>query len=116
MPLYTGILLLLFAAPPDSFSREREAMVRQQIESRGVRNPSVLSAMRAVPRHLFVPVAMRSQAYSDRPLPIGNGQTISQPYIVALMTELLEPASTDRVLEIGTGSGYQAAVDRKSVV
>ena len=85
-------------------------MVRDQIEARGIRNPAVLSAMRAIPRHLFVPDADRDRAYSDRPLPIGNRQTISQPYIVALMTELLDPKASDRVLEIGTGSGYQAAV------
>jgi len=88
----------------------RERMVRQQIESRGVRNPAVLRAMREVPRHLFVPEPLRKSAYDDHPLPIGHGQTISQPYIVAAMTELLDPKSADRVLEIGTGSGYQAAV------
>lgn len=102
--------MLFWAEPRDPFSRDRDAMVRDQIESRGVRNSVVLSAMRTVPRHLFVPAQARAFAYSDRPLPIGNGQTISQPYIVALMTELLEPKKTDRVLEIGTGSGYQAAV------
>jgi protein-L-isoaspartate(D-aspartate) O-methyltransferase len=102
--------MLLCAEPRDSFSRDREAMVRDQIESRGVRNTEVLSAMRTVPRHLFIPAPQRPFAYSDRPLPIGKGQTISQPYIVALMTELLQPKKTDRVLEIGTGSGYQAAV------
>ncbi|MBW2493571.1 MAG: protein-L-isoaspartate(D-aspartate) O-methyltransferase [Deltaproteobacteria bacterium] len=85
-------------------------MVRRQIAARDVRNPQVLDAMRAVPRHRFVPPASRDRAYLDRPLPIGYGQTISQPYIVAAMTELLHPESTDRVLEIGTGSGYQAAV------
>ena len=88
----------------------RERMVRQQIENRGVRNPAVLRAMREVPRHLFVPEALRKSAYDDHPLPIGHGQTISQPYIVAAMTELLDPKPADRVLEIGTGSGYQAAV------
>src|ERR1017187_4547352 len=85
-------------------------MVAGQIESRGVRNPAVLSAIRSIPRHLFVPANVREFAYADRPLPIGYKQTISQPYIVALMTELLEPAKDQRVLEIGTGSGYQAAV------
>ncbi len=85
-------------------------MVARQIESRGVGDPAVLAAMRQVPRHLFVPRALRVGAYADHPLPIGHGQTISQPYIVALMTELARPAPTDRALEIGTGSGYQAAV------
>jgi protein-L-isoaspartate(D-aspartate) O-methyltransferase len=88
----------------------REQMVREQIETRGVKDPDVLAAMRAVPRHEFVPAEYRSEAYRDSPLPIGDGQTISQPYIVALMTELLEVKSGDTVLEIGTGSGYQAAV------
>ncbi len=92
-------------------SREaRERMVRVQIEARGVRDPRVLEAMRAVPRHLFVPAAMQPYAYQDSPLPIGHGQTISQPYIVAFMSEALELNPGDRVLEIGTGSGYQAAV------
>ena len=85
-------------------------MVREQIEARGIRNPDVLRAMRSTPRHLFVPIAVRPYAYSDQPLPIGFGQSISQPYIVALMTELLAPKKADRVLEIGTGSGYQTAV------
>ena len=85
-------------------------MVREQIAARDVRNPDVLRAMRATPRHLFVPPEMRSMAYLDQPLPIGGGQTISQPYIVAVMTELLQTAKTHKVLEIGTGSGYQAAV------
>jgi len=94
----------------DSFAVERERMVREQIESRGIRHPEVLRALRATPRHLFVPDDLRDYAYLDQPLPIGLGQTISQPYVVALMTELLAPAKTDRILEIGTGSGYQAAV------
>jgi len=85
-------------------------MVREQIEARGVRDPEVLRVMRETPRHLFVPEALRPQAYLDGPLPIGLGQTISQPYIVAVMTELLQPDKTQKVLEIGTGSGYQAAV------
>jgi protein-L-isoaspartate(D-aspartate) O-methyltransferase len=85
-------------------------MVEQQIASRGVRDPRVLSAMRDVPRHLFIPPPYDRSAYEDCPLPIGNGQTISQPYIVALMTELLRPGSSDNVLEIGAGCGYQAAV------
>ncbi len=85
-------------------------MVKEQIEARGVNNPSILQAMRAVPRHLFVQEALQKRAYEDHPLPIGYGQTISQPYIVACMTELLQPESGQCVLEIGTGSGYQAAV------
>jgi len=89
---------------------ERDKMVREQIEARGVRDPRVLAAMRAVPRHEFMPEKVRAQAYEDRPLPIGKGQTISQPYIVALMSELLDLAEGERVLEVGTGSGYQAAV------
>ncbi|MBI3933513.1 MAG: protein-L-isoaspartate(D-aspartate) O-methyltransferase [Acidobacteria bacterium] len=85
-------------------------MVEEQIVSRGVRDESVLEVMRAVPRHLFVPQYLMARAYTDGPLPIGEGQTISQPYIVALMTELLQAHPEDSVLEIGTGSGYQAAV------
>jgi protein-L-isoaspartate(D-aspartate) O-methyltransferase len=95
--------------------RAREAMVRDQIEARGVRDPRVLAALRAVPRERFVPRAERERAYDDGPLPIGHGQTISQPYMVAVMTELLRPEPGDRVLEIGTGSGYQAAVLSKVV-
>lgn len=90
--------------------KEREDMVRFQIAGRGVKNPDVLRAMRKVPRHKFLPENLISQAYCDYPLPVGCGQTISQPYIVALMTELLAPKTEDRILEIGTGSGYQAAV------
>jgi len=85
-------------------------MVQRQIVARGITDPAVLSAMRAVPRHEFVPEDMRDMAYDDRPLPIGRGQTISQPYIVALMTELAELKGDEKVLEVGTGSGYQAAV------
>src|SRR5260370_10988648 len=99
----------LFAAT-DRSQAEREGMVRDQIEARGISRPDVLRAIRSTPRHLFVPELLRPQAYQDRPLPIGSGQTISQPYIVALMTELLEPSKQQKVLEIGTGSGYQAAV------
>jgi protein-L-isoaspartate(D-aspartate) O-methyltransferase len=90
-------------------------MVQQQIERRGIEDPRVLQALRDVKRHLFVPEEERDSAYEDHPLPIGHGQTISQPYIVALMTETIEPKATDRVLEIGTGSGYQAAVLSKLV-
>ncbi|MGD0535117.1 MAG: protein-L-isoaspartate(D-aspartate) O-methyltransferase [Methanoregula sp.] len=96
--------------PPCQRSGERRRMVDQQIEARGIRDPFVLAAMRDVPRHLFVPQPYDRDAYADAPLPIGNGQTISQPYIVALMTVLIRPASTDTVLEIGAGSGYQAAI------
>jgi protein-L-isoaspartate(D-aspartate) O-methyltransferase len=88
----------------------RETMVRSQIEARGIDDPLVLEAMRRTPRHLFVPPGLRSKAYGDHPLPIGEGQTISQPYIVALMTRSLDLTPRSRVLEIGTGSGYQAAV------
>jgi protein-L-isoaspartate(D-aspartate) O-methyltransferase len=90
--------------------RQRQQMVDEQIKSRGVSSPRVLRAMEQVPRHLFVPASERGQAYEDHPLPIGGGQTISQPYIVALMTALLDLPPGARVLEIGTGSGYQAAV------
>jgi protein-L-isoaspartate(D-aspartate) O-methyltransferase len=89
---------------------ERRRMVERQIEARGIRNPRVLAAMREIPRHHFIPSAFDQPAYDDNPLPIGNGQTISQPYIVALMTELLRPEASDNVLEIGAGSGYQAAI------
>ncbi|MFH1841586.1 MAG: protein-L-isoaspartate(D-aspartate) O-methyltransferase [bacterium] len=92
------------------FDAARMEMVARQIESRGVSHPALLDAMRTVPRHEFVPAALRQSAYDDCPLPIGEGQTISQPYIVALMTEALSPGATDRVLELGTGSGYQAAI------
>jgi protein-L-isoaspartate(D-aspartate) O-methyltransferase len=92
------------------FERERRRMVEEQIEARGVNDRRVLDAMRTVPRHEFMPEALRDRAYGDHATPIGEGQTISQPYIVARMTELLELKPTDRVLEIGTGSGYQAAV------
>ena len=92
------------------FSLDRERMVRDQIERRGIINRGVLVAMRKIPRHLFIPMEYQSEAYADHPLPIGYGQTISQPYIVALMSELLNPLKSDRILEIGTGSGYQAAI------
>ncbi len=92
------------------FERLRHRMVEAQLERRGLRDPRVLAAMRAVPRESFVPPEMADEAYADGPLPIGEGQTISQPYIVALMTEALELREGERVLEIGTGSGYAAAV------
>jgi protein-L-isoaspartate(D-aspartate) O-methyltransferase len=92
------------------FARLRQAMVQEQIASRGVGDERVLDAMREVPRHMFVPLELVPEAYNDYPLPVGKGQTISQPYIVAQMTELLELKGEERVLEIGTGSGYQAAI------
>ncbi len=92
------------------FERERNRMVEEQIVGRGIRDERVLAAMRKVPRHEFMPEGMSVSAYSDNAMPIGEGQTISQPYMVALMTELLGLAGSERVLEIGTGSGYQAAV------
>jgi protein-L-isoaspartate(D-aspartate) O-methyltransferase len=101
----------VFAADPvDSFEKQRLEMVNEQLSGRDIYDPEVLKAMTAVPRHLFVPVKIRDLAYQDGPLPIGYDQTISQPYIVALMSQLLALKSGDRVLEIGTGSGYQAAV------
>jgi len=98
------------ALEPNEYSSLREDMVRQQIMARGVEDPKVLEAMRKVPRHLFVPEKYRAFSYRDHPLPIGQGQTISQPYVVAFMTEALDLKPYDKVLEIGTGSGYQAAV------
>jgi protein-L-isoaspartate(D-aspartate) O-methyltransferase len=97
-------------AADDPQARRRDAMVTSQIEERGISNPAVLAALRAVPRHELVPAAVREDAYADHPLPIGFDQTISQPYIVALMTDLAGVSRGDKVLEIGTGSGYQAAV------
>lgn len=97
------------------YRSDREKMVTNQIRARGITDPLTLSAMAEIPRHLFVPQSLRHQAYADRPLPIGEGQTISQPYIVALMTGSLKLSADDRVLEIGTGSGYQAAVLSKIV-
>ena len=94
----------------DPFKQARLDMVKYQIESRGISHRETLDAMRSVPRHLFIPQNLQSQAYEDRPLPIGFGQTISQPFIVAFMTEVVKPKSDSKVLEIGSGSGYQAAV------
>lgn len=94
----------------DPFAPYRENMVRSQIEARGVKGPQVLESMRSVPRHEFVPREYQEFSYADQPLPIGYGQTISQPYMVAVMTTLLDLEEDDRVLEVGTGSGYQAAV------
>jgi protein-L-isoaspartate(D-aspartate) O-methyltransferase len=94
----------------DRYSKQRKKMVESQIRARGVRDPRVLAAMETVPRHLFVNEALRDQAYNDNPLPIDGGQTISQPYIVALMTEAMELTGKDKILEIGTGSGYQTVI------
>ncbi|MDJ0787531.1 MAG: protein-L-isoaspartate(D-aspartate) O-methyltransferase [Myxococcota bacterium] len=98
------------AGDPPDFAELRERMVAEQIEARGIRDPRVLAALRKVERHRFVPEDRAASAYTDGPLPIGHEQTISQPFIVASMTELLEPEAGDRILEVGTGSGYQAAV------
>ncbi|HUP43674.1 MAG TPA: protein-L-isoaspartate(D-aspartate) O-methyltransferase [Thermoanaerobaculia bacterium] len=109
-------LAVLTAAPPaaaqgpDELAERRQRMVEEQIRGRGIRQPEVLRAMAEVPRHLFVPEALREEAYEDKALPIEYGQTISQPYIVALMTELLDLSGDEKVLEIGTGSGYHSAV------
>jgi protein-L-isoaspartate(D-aspartate) O-methyltransferase len=109
------MILLIWLAIPScaqerTFEMDRQNMVDSQIKSRGIKDKATLEAMETVPRHLFIPEYLWGQAYRDGPLPIGNGQTISQPYIVAYMTSLLEAEKEDRVLEIGTGSGYQAAV------
>jgi protein-L-isoaspartate(D-aspartate) O-methyltransferase len=94
----------------DKFAHEREDMVRWHLEARGIKDPRVLDAFRKVPRHEFVPRSFERDAYSDHPLPISEGQTISQPYMVAIMTELLTLTGNEKILEIGTGSGYQAAI------
>jgi protein-L-isoaspartate(D-aspartate) O-methyltransferase len=112
------LIFVLFAAtgcgqrpaPVSDFASERQRMVREQLMSRGIHDERVLAAMSKVPREEFVPADERAAAYTDNPLPIGYDQTISQPYIVAFMTEQLHPKPSDRVLEVGTGSGYQAAI------
>jgi protein-L-isoaspartate(D-aspartate) O-methyltransferase len=104
------VACILLLALADPFSSLREKMVEEQIEARGIRDDNVLRVMRATPRHLFVPSALQMRAYEDHPLPIGYRATISQPFVVAWMTALLQPAASHRVLEIGTGSGYQSAV------
>ena len=115
-PALTPTVALLASPSPgisptaDPYTQSRKEMVVSQIQQRGVSAPDVLEAMNTVPRHLFVPAEYLSQAYADHPLPIGYGQTISQPYIVALMTEKIQVKRSDKVLEIGTGSGYQAAI------
>ena len=106
----TPVSELRRAVEEERFGAARQEMVERTIRTRDVSDPTVLRAMESVPRHLFVPDRYREQAYADHPLPIGQGQTISQPYIVALMTELLGLMPDERVLEIGTGSGYQAAI------
>ena len=113
--MFKSILLLFFFFPTlinaqESFLVKRERMVIYQIEKRGIFDNATLKAMRSVKRHLFVPINYRDSAYDDSPLPIGYGQTISQPYIVAYMTQLVNPNSKSRMLEIGCGSGYQTAV------
>ncbi len=110
--LFLGFLVVVFSFPVISqqYDRMREAMVRNQIAARGIKHQPTLDAMRKVERHLFVPQRSQARAYDDHPMPIGYGQTISQPYIVAYMTQLVNPKPGDRVLEIGAGSGYQAAV------
>ena len=111
LPIAVAVLAFTSAsAQQDEMTRKREKMVDQQMERRGIANPRVLDALRAVERHRFVPEPAQGDAYEDYPIAIGFGQTISQPYIVALMTEAIDPRPGDRVLEIGTGSGYQAAV------
>ncbi|AGA34377.1 Protein-L-isoaspartate O-methyltransferase [Thioalkalivibrio nitratireducens DSM 14787] len=108
--LLAGSLAGPALAQDGRFESERERMVATQVEARDIRHPATLEALRRVPRHLFVPEDRRRHAYQDRPVPIGYGQTISQPFLVAYMTALLKPQPGMRVLEIGTGSGYQAAV------
>jgi protein-L-isoaspartate(D-aspartate) O-methyltransferase len=108
--LLSFLTFLAVQCEPEGYERAREDMVRTQIIARGVQDSATLRAMRTVQRHEFVPMELADLAYADRPLPIGHEQTISQPYIVALMTELVKPHKGQRVLEIGTGSGYQAAV------
>jgi protein-L-isoaspartate(D-aspartate) O-methyltransferase len=110
IPVILSIIFLLPGFQADPFKPKRDLMVRQTIENRGVKNKAVLQSMRTVPRHLFMPEKNIPNAYEDRPLPIGYGQTISQPYIVAYMTEVIDPGPHQKVLEIGTGSGYQAAI------
>ncbi len=97
-------------APASDLTAQRHAMVDQQIAARGITDSATLEAMRTVPRHEFLPLRLRSEAYADYPLPIGHGQTISQPYIVAFMTEAIRPQPGEKILEIGAGSGYQAAI------
>ncbi|MGD9181868.1 MAG: protein-L-isoaspartate(D-aspartate) O-methyltransferase [Desulfobacterales bacterium] len=114
--VFASVFFFTFASYADNvsdsseFKKARHQLVEKHIKGKGISDPDVLAAMQAVPRHNFVPQELLSAAYADRPLPIGEGQTISQPYVVALMTEIIQLAKNHRVLEIGTGSGYQAAV------
>lgn len=108
--IFLASLLLCPAAQGGEFERQRKAMIQDQLISRGIADAAVLEAMANVPREEFVPEAEQAHAHEDNPLPIGYGQTISQPYVVAFMTEALQTKPGDRVLEVGTGSGYQAAV------
>jgi len=109
--IFSSLLLILYCNPQDAkYTSSREEMVGDQIQNRGISNQPTLDAMRTVPRHKFVPPNLIERAYNDGPLPIGYGQTISQPYIVAFMTAAIDPKPDFKVLEIGTGSGYQAAV------
>lgn len=112
LPINLMVVILAFWLPlsQDAYKEKREKMVKLQIERRGVRDQAVLRAMRTVERHRFVPAGSAAEAYDDGPQPIGYGQTISQPFIVAYMTEVIRPRPEHKVLEIGTGSGYQAAV------
>jgi protein-L-isoaspartate(D-aspartate) O-methyltransferase len=109
-PILSILIFISFSFQEDVYKEKRETMVKDQIEKRGINDKFVLKSMRKVKRHLFVPEERIADAYDDRPLPIGYGQTISQPYIVAYMTEVIQPKAEFKVLEIGTGSGYQAAV------
>jgi protein-L-isoaspartate(D-aspartate) O-methyltransferase len=115
LPLLILLSLSVLVYAQDTFTSARKRMIEQDIKGRGVKDAIVLEVMGAVPRHLFVDVSYRDRAYEDHPLPIGEGQAISQPYVVALMTEAARLRPPDRVLEIGTGSGYQAAVLAKIV-
>jgi protein-L-isoaspartate(D-aspartate) O-methyltransferase len=115
LPIFLLLVLSTLVRADDAYTFARKRMIEQDIRGRGVKDSMVLEVMGAIPRHSFVDASYRDRAYEDHPLPIGEGQTISQPYVVALMTEALRLRSTDRVLEIGTGSGYQAAVLAKIV-
>jgi len=110
VPVLVISMLISFPVQEDVYKERKEKLVKQSIERRGVKDQAVLKSMRTVQRHLFVPQKSINNAYDDRPLPIGYGQTISQPFIVAYMTEVINPKPGFKVLEIGTGSGYQAAV------
>lgn len=110
--VFLGVVACSDAEPPQTgdLTAQRETMVETQIAARGITDPATLAAMRSVPRHEFLPVRLRDEAYMDYPLPIGHGQTISQPFIVAFMTEAIRPQPGEKILEIGAGSGYQAAI------